>query len=65
MKRSWLKLVPKRKASDLAFLPPFSEQAKYLALADQFIALDKTEPREGKVVRIDSGKNFRKTKKAA
>ena len=38
MKRSRLKLVPKAPADDLSFLPPFNEQAKYLKLADDFLA---------------------------
>ena len=38
MKRSRLKLVPKQQADDLSFPPPFDEQAKYLKLADDFLA---------------------------
>jgi hypothetical protein len=50
---------------DLSFLPPYSEQAKYLLLADKFLS---TNGVRGNVVRIDSSKHFQrgnKKKKAA
>jgi hypothetical protein len=66
MKSSWLK---KTKAEgphggDLAFLPPYSEQAKYLLLADKFLSPNGSRHN---VVSIDGGKHFqrgKKTKKA-
>jgi len=45
---------------DLAFLPPYSEQAKYVLLADK--ALSKNGSRHN-VVSIDSSKHFRREKK--
>jgi len=44
---------------DLAFLPPYSEQAKYLHLADKALS---TNGRHN-VVSIDSSKHFRRRKK--
>jgi hypothetical protein len=44
---------------DLAFLPPYSEQAKYLALANQFLSRDYHR----NVISIDSSKQFRRPKK--
>jgi hypothetical protein len=40
MKRARLKLVHRRKppVDDLSFMPPYAEQAKYLALANAFLA---------------------------
>jgi hypothetical protein len=50
MKRSRLTLVPEPLADDLSFPPPFEEQAKYLKLADDFLALRSAEEQwtEGK-----------------
>jgi len=45
---------------DLAFLPPYSEQAKYLHLADKALS---TNGSRHNVVSIDSSKHFRRRKK--
>jgi hypothetical protein len=51
--------------SDLSFPPPFAQQAKYLALADQFLALETTrkDKSDGKATNLR--KHFMHTKKAA
>jgi len=69
MKRSRLKLVPQAQADDLSFPPPFDEQAKYLKLADDFLARTSTEQQwtKNKAQSIDTGRriNYRKSKRAA
>jgi hypothetical protein len=49
--------------SDLSFPPPFQQQAKYLSLADQFLANNNGHGR--KIQAIDSSKRFRRAKKKA
>jgi hypothetical protein len=49
--------------SDLSFPPPFQQQAKYLSLADQFLANNNGHGR--KIQAIDSSKRFRRVKKKA
>jgi hypothetical protein len=62
MKRTRLKKVAQRRAADdLAFVPPFSDQAKYLFLADKFLS---TNGSRDKIVSIDSSKHFQRGKKA-
>jgi hypothetical protein len=51
--------------SDLSFPPPFQQQAKYLSLADQFLANSNGHVRRGKVHAIDTSKHFQKAKKKA
>jgi hypothetical protein len=51
--------------SDLSFPPPFQQQAKYLSLADQFLANNNGHVRPRKVQAIDSSKHFQKAKKKA
>jgi hypothetical protein len=51
--------------SDLSFPPPFQQQAKYLSLADQFLANNNGHVRQRKVQAIDSSKHFQKAKKKA
>ena len=63
MKRSRLKkkaLEPD--INDLSFPPPYSEQAKYLSLADKFLS---TNAARCNVVQIDTHKNFKSNKKKA
>ena len=61
MKRSRLKKKTEVPGVDeLAFPPPFSEQAKYLALADKFLSMNGT--RHKNVIRIDSSKHFKRYK---
>jgi hypothetical protein len=51
---------------DLSFPPPFSEQAKYLEIADKFLSLTRTPHRE-KLLHVDSSRHSAgsKTKKVA
>jgi hypothetical protein len=49
--------------SDLSFPPPFQEQAKYLSLADQFLANNNGHFRGGKVQAIDSSRHIQRAKK--
>jgi hypothetical protein len=42
--------------SDLSFPPPFAEQAKYLALADQFLGLETTRKVKSNSKASDSSK---------
>ena len=69
MNRSRLKLVRQAQADDLSFPPPFDEQAKYLKLADDFLARTSSEQQrtKDKVQSIDTGRhlNNRKSKRAA
>lgn len=68
MNRSRLKLVPKRKPQqndELSFMPAYRQQAKYLMLADKFLALDKTEKARDDVVLIEKNKSLSPKKKAA
>jgi hypothetical protein len=51
--------------SDLSFPPPFQQQAKYLSLADQFLATNNGHGPGKKVQEIDSSKHFRRAKKKA
>jgi hypothetical protein len=58
-------------ASELSFPPPYSEQAKYLELADKFLRLGESSKNgnkpeyEGELVRpIDSSKFFNQATKA-
>jgi len=61
MKRTRLKKVAqKARTDDLAFLPPYSDQAKYLLLADKFLSTNRSRDA---VVSIDSSKHFRHGKK--
>jgi hypothetical protein len=48
---------------DLSFPPPFQQQAKYLSLADQFLANNNGHGR--KTQAIDSSEHFRRAKKKA
>jgi len=50
---------------ELSFPPPFQQQAKYLSLADQFLAKTNGQVRRGKVQAIDSSGHFQKAKKKA
>lgn len=68
MNRSRLKLVHKRKPqedNDLSFMPSYAEQAKYLMLADKFLALDGTHHRRGEVLSIEVRRNLQSKKKTA
>jgi hypothetical protein len=47
-----LKLVPKAEP-DISFPPPFTDQAKYIELADKFLASDHSHT-NGKVQSIES-----------
>ena len=53
-----LKIVRKRKQEedDLSFIPPYSEQAKYLDLANAFLSLQNTEENQQKVICIEEGR---------
>jgi hypothetical protein len=60
MKRSRLKKEAERPhEDDLSFPPQYSEQSKYLILADKFLSLN--GPRRN-VVSIDSSKHFKGSK---
>ena len=51
--------------TDLSFPVPYGEQAKFLQLADEFLALD-TEPQNSNVIPIDGGRVLSdKTKRTA
>ena len=71
MKRNRLKLVseaPAREADDLSFPPPFGEQAKYLKLADEFLARTSDEQEQsGKIISIGAGRRAknRRSERAA
>lgn len=69
MNRSRLKLVHKRKPQeddDFSFMPPYAEQAKYLMLADKFLALNGTHSSGEKVVSIEhEEKNLQSKKREA
>jgi len=49
--------------SDLSFPPPFQQQAKYLSLADKFLANNNGHLPGGKVQAIDSSRHFRRANK--
>ena len=53
-----LKIVRKRKQeeADLSFIPPYSEQAKYLELANVFLSTGSVEVRQENVVCIEEGR---------
>jgi len=53
VKRPRPKLVPKAKP-DISFPPPFADQAKYVELADKFLATDQPQAGNGKVQSIES-----------
>jgi len=53
VKRPGPKLVPKAKP-DISFPPPFADQAKYVELADKFLATDQPQAGNGKVESIES-----------
>jgi hypothetical protein len=62
MNRSRLKKAAERPPEDdFSFPPPFSEQAKYLALADKFLSADRMARKN--VVPINSSKHFKAAKK--
>jgi len=66
MKRSRLRLVHKRKpkVEDLSFLPPYSEQAKYIDLANNFLAPNEFGySGEGDVLPIDQSSKPRSENK--
>ncbi len=71
MKRNRLKLVseaPAGEADDLSFPPPFGEQAKYLKLADEFLARTSVEQEQsGKIISIGAGRRAknRRSERAA
>ncbi len=71
MRRNRLKLVseaPAREADDLSFPPPFGEQAKYLKLADEFLARTSVEQEQsGKIISIGAGRRAknRRSERAA
>jgi hypothetical protein len=50
---------------DLSFPVPYREQAKYLKLADDFLALDQRLHHSHKVIPIDRDRTVCKRKKAA
>ena len=59
MKRSRLKKAARQpEADDLSFLPPYSEQAKYLFLADKFLLNGHRN-----IVPIDISRHFQRAKK--
>lgn len=64
MKRSRLEKPAQKPArsevDDLSFPPPYSEQAKYLFLADIFLAME----RHRNVVSLDSSRHFKGAKNA-
>jgi hypothetical protein len=60
MKRSQLKIQTPH-AGDLSFPPPFSEQSKYLALANKFLCTNGTP--NNNIAQVDSSGYFQKTKK--
>lgn len=60
MKRSRLKKKAEGPHDDISFLPPYSEQAKYLVLADKFLSSNGW----WHVISIDTGKTFPRGKKA-
>lgn len=45
--------------NDISFLPPYSEQARYLFLADKYLSLDGSR----NVVHIDSSRHFKRYRK--
>ena len=51
--------------SDLSFPPPFQQQAKYLSLADQFLAHSNGRQPGQKIQPLDSSERFRRAKKKA
>jgi hypothetical protein len=53
--------------NDLSFPVSYHEHARYLKLADLYLALDERSGRSSKVIPIDRGKQVqnRKTRKAA
>ena len=61
MKHSWLKKKAEGPHDDISFSPPYSEQAKYLLLADKFLS---TNGSRHNVFSIDSGKTLQRGKKA-
>ena len=62
MKRSRLEAKAETPhVDDLSFPAPFSEQSKYLALADKFLSTNGT--RNKNVAQIDSSRHFQKTTK--
>ena len=61
MKHSRLKKKAGGPHDDISFLPPYSEQAKYLLLADKFLS---TNGSRYNVISIDGGKNVQRGKKA-
>jgi len=71
MRRNRLKLVseaPAGEADDLSFPPPFGEQAKYLKLADEFLARTSVEQEQsGKIISIGAGRRAknRRSERAA
>lgn len=59
MKCSRLKKTAREpEADDLSFLPPYSEQAKYLFLADQFLSTDGHH----NVLPFDTSQHFQRAK---
>jgi hypothetical protein len=61
MKRSRLKKQARGpQVDDLSFLPPYSEQSKFLLLADKFLS---THGSRHNVVSIENSKQFKGTKK--
>jgi hypothetical protein len=61
MNRSRLKLVPKREPQtdaddELSFLPPYPEQARYIALANTFLSRNGHIPAKN-VIAIDKIRN--------
>ena len=53
MKIPRLKVVPKPKP-DLSFPPPFTEQAKYVELADKFLASEESQSTDEKIHAIEA-----------
>jgi len=67
MKRSQQKRVRARtsQSDDLSFLPPYSQQGKYLSLADKFLSGKVAKNAGEKVVYINVHKDKKPTKKAS
>lgn len=61
MKRARLKKVAQKPDDDLAFLPPYSEQAKYLLVADNFLS---TNGSRHYLISINGSEHSQREKKA-
>jgi hypothetical protein len=52
-------------SDDLSFFPPYSQQAKYLLLADKFLSNKVATKTDEKIVYINAHKGKRPAKKAS